>query len=399
MRVVALLIVVVAALAAEASAIRGAVDASHGAAKPAVRGAGFPSWSPDGKHIAFAYIRYASAKSCCGYPPDLIPMRYRIVRTSSAFGGAVHTVLAASGWCCARVQWAAGGRILLNPNVGLKAVGVQGGKPKRLVFPSCAGEPIPGHECSTVGFILSPNREYAAAAVTADASDPHFAWGIGLVRLKAGRALVVRPSVLTTQEQDGRIVDTALAFSPDGTQLVFSRASWDGWRPGPPALLAIPVGGGGDPVPLAQSGIPGASLVPSDVRQVQWSPDGRWLAFVERENLEVVPTTGGAPRVLATNFGEWNLGLDSFSWSPTSTEIAYDCCSNNLWTQQLMTVRPDGTDLTDLLHDRPLTYASREEPQWSPDGSRLLFVARGESHRASHVWTIRPDGRDLTRVG
>ena len=64
--------------------------------------------------------------------------------------------------------------------------------------------------------------------------------------------------------------------------------------------MAAPIGGG-KPVPLAQSGIPGAGLVPNDAPQVQWSPDGRWVAFVENQSLEVVRTAGGsAPRVLAT---------------------------------------------------------------------------------------------------
>jgi WD40 repeat protein len=283
--------------------------------------------------------------------------------------------------------------------MGLKTVGAQGGKPKRLVFPSCAGEPDPGHECATFGFILSPNRTFAAATVTAGGGYPHYAWGIGLVKVEPGGDAAVLSTPLAAEEHDGRNYDRALAFSPDGTQLVFTRSSWDGWTGGPLALMAIPVEGGGAAVPLAQSGIPGAWLLPNDVQQAQWSPDGRWIAYVENQTLEVVPTTGGTPRVLATNFGEWNLGFDSFSWSPNSRTIAYACCSTNLWIQQLMTVRPDGTHLTNLLMDRPLIYANRAEPLWSPDGSRLLFLARGIDHRTAHVWTVRADGSHLTRIG
>jgi hypothetical protein len=64
------------------------------------------------------------------------------------------------------------------------------------------------------------------------------------------------------------VLDAPLAFSPDSTQLVFSRSSWDGWNSGPPALMAINVAGGGS-VPLAQSGITGASVVPNDARRSQ----------------------------------------------------------------------------------------------------------------------------------
>ena len=62
-----------------------------------------------------------------------------------------------------------------------------------------------------------------------------------------------------------------------------------------------------------------------------------------------------------------------------------------------MTVRVDGTHLTNLLKGRHLLYAGGV-PRWSPDGSRLLFVASAFTF-FNHVWTVRPNGRDLTRRG
>jgi len=197
-------------------------------------------------------------------------------------------------------------------------------------------------------------------------------------------------------EENGPITDAVLAFSPDSRQLVFSRSSWGGWTAGPPALLAIPVGGG-EPVPLAQSGIPGASLVPSDAQQLQWSPDGRWLAYVEGESLDIARTTGQhAPLTLTCGSGAdyWE-----FSWSPTSKLLAYDCADyyQAKWTYRFMTIKPDGTNHTDLLQSHSLAWAA--QIQWSPNGSRLLFEARRISHRPLGVWTILPNGQDLTRIG
>jgi Tol biopolymer transport system component len=377
MRAVAVLMVV-GALAAGVASLAGSAAASHRAAETSAQNAAYPSWSPDGKQIAFVY---PSSK------------RYRIVRTSSKPGGAIHTVLAASGGCCRELQWAADGRILVNPNSRLKSLIVKDGKPKRLFFSSCPNS----YGCQTVGFILSPNREYAAAAITSDDGDPHDFPGIGLVKLRRGREPAVLESPLAEESA------TALTFSPDGAQLVFRLSTWDGVSdPAPPSVLMALRLGGGDPVPLAQSGIPGASLVPSDVQQVQWSPDGRWVAYVEydnegSENLEVVPTAGAsAPRSLAT-CGDDDYDLFRFSWSPTSKLIAYDC-------NRFMTVRPDGTHVTDLLKGRHLAYsqyAFAAGPQWSPDGSRLLFVATriflGAPGSVDHVYTVRADGRNLTR--
>jgi Tol biopolymer transport system component len=138
---------------------------------------------------------------------------------------------------------------------------------------------------------------------------------------------------------------------------------------------------------------------------LQWSPDGRWIAYVESDllgnRLEIAPTAGGFPRTVP----DCGIGTDvwEFAWSPNSKSFAYDCYgydgdapAGSRWTWRFMTVAPDGTHPADLLKDHRLAWAS--ELQWSPDGSRLLFVAHRISHRPTHVWTIRPDGHDLRRI-
>ena len=192
--------------------------------------------------------------------------------------------------------------------------------------------------------------------------------------------------------------DEIESFSPGGKQLVFSRApfSADGPLYADSVQMAVRLSGG-QPAPLAQSGIPGAALVPNDARQVQWSSNGRWVAFVDGLKLEVAPTTGvGARRVLATHFGS-----DRFSWSPRSTLIAYDCCSNRA-NQRLMTVRPNGTHRSVLTRGKAADYAGSESgPQWSPDGSRIAFAASRPlpGVHPDRIWTIRPNGRGLTLRG
>jgi Tol biopolymer transport system component len=385
-RAVVVVIVVLVAVAAGAAFVVGSATASHRLAKAAVADAISPSWSPDGKQIAFVLRAVGSHTG------------YRIVRTSSKPGSAVHTVLSANGACCYDMKWGAGGQILVIPSSRLTSVDVHGGKPKRVDFSgTCRASP-----CSPQSFILSRNREYAGVT-TMDGGSVHSPYGIQLVRMKPGRDPAVLPA------PDGQVNDWILAFSPDGRQLVFSRSPWDPYGQGPPAtplLLAVRIGSR-QPVPLAQSGIPGGSLVPSDVLEAQWSPDGRWVAFTEGQglsaarSLEVVSTTSAsAPSVVGT-CPDW---LSGFSWSPTSMLVAYYC--TNLETDgssQLMTVKPDGSQLTNPLGDHRLTaysyYQGERQPQWSPDGSRLLILARRLGHQTIRVWTVRPNGHDLVRLG
>ena len=392
MRAVVVSVVVFAALAAGAVAIVGSAAASHRAAGFGSQSATFPSWSPDGTQILFGYGG-------------------RIVRTSSRPGGAIRTVHASHGYIYPML-WAPGGRIVFESDGGdiptWYSVGVHGGRAKRIAFPSCeSGQgfqcwPDSCLSCSPDTFaIFTPNRGYAAVTTDSGEDNPPPPELIALLKLKPGRTPVEIHTPLNAEEAGGAVSDLILSFSPHGKQLIFR---------GDLGLMAFRLGGGA-PVPLAQSGLPGASLVPSDAQRVQWSPDGQWVAFTENQGLEVVPTTGAsAPRLLppCPTPGAF---LHGFSWSPTSKLIAYDCMSNLILDgAELLTVRPDGTHLADPLSGRRLTYVNNsgglpEPVQWSPDGSRLLFVAHpgapatGVSTQPVHVWTIQPNGHDLTRLG
>jgi Tol biopolymer transport system component len=325
-----------------------------------------PTWSPDGKQIAFAY-NFGG---------------YRIVRRSSRPGGAVRTVLGApyaSHGCCEFMTWGRGDRIFVSPHGGLESVDVHGGKPKRLVllgFSQPPGWPV--------GFMLSPNREYLGVMVWTD-DTPSGTVAMYLVKLRSRQVPVEVTSPLS-----GQLWASVVAFSPDSRQVVYwsCLSVTDTYPPGCAAsgLLAARLPDG-TPVPLAQSGIPGAALVPNDVGALQWSPDGRWIAYDENGSLEVVPATGtNPPRTLAT--------CDpNFSWSPNSKLIAIDCTSQSGASGQLTTERPDGTHLTNPLSNHHLTYDGGV--QWSPDGSRLLILAHSVDNPTTRVWTIRPNGHDL----
>jgi Tol biopolymer transport system component len=317
-----------------------------------------PTWSPNGNEIAFAYANDAT---------------FRIVTAPAAGHGAIRTVYSAKSveGCCDQLLWSATGRILFQSNFSLQSVRPDGGKATTLAS-------------NTSWFFLSPNGATAAF----DGPGGKSPSGIGLVDVSGGKPVPVpRPA------DAGDVVD---GFSPDGTDLIFSRVPFvNGEFDGPSALMVEHVGGG-TPVPLSRSGLIGASHLPADALDPEWSPDGRWIAFSNGGKLEIVGATGaGAPRTLAG----WVAG--GFSWSPTSKLIACFCGPNRAHVR-FTTINPQGTKRTILWADRSLHYRpvdSQNLPQWSPDGSKLAFLARtGPGYPPLQVWVVGANGTGLKRI-
>ena len=106
------------------------------------------------------------------------------------------------------------------------------------------------------------------------------------------------------------------SFSPDGSQLAFSWAP-DGGLPD----IYLKLIGPGEPIRLTNT--PDA-----DKRLPKWSPDGKWITFLQTvrdshgvfgpAGAVVIPALGGPERVLAEDIGSWSL-----SWSPDSHWVAY----------------------------------------------------------------------------
>jgi Tol biopolymer transport system component len=316
-----------------------------------------PTWSPNGNEIAFA----EGAAT------------YRIVTAPASGGGAMRTVYSAKNveGCCEPLLWSATGRILFQSNFSLMSVRPDGGKATTLAS-------------NISWFFLSPNGATAAF----DGPGGKSPSGIGLVNVSGGEPVMVpRPA------NAGDVVN---GFSPDGTDLIFSRVPFvNGEFDGSSAFMVEHVGGG-TPVPLSRSGLIGASRLPADSLYPQWSPDGRWIAFYDRGKLEIVSTVdASAPRTVAGWVEE------GFSWSPTSKLIACFCGPNREHVR-FTTINSQGTKRTVLWASRSLHYRpedSQDLPQWSPDGSKLVFLARvGPPLNPLQVWVVGADGTGLRRI-
>jgi len=144
------------------------------------------------------------------------------------------------------------------------------------------------------------------------------------------------------------------AFSPDGSGIAFARA---GRRDGDAGIFVKPVNGG------RQSQL----TKNEDDRFPAWSPDGATIVFAREErtfSLFTVPAGGGSERKLDPGGVEPKRG--ELDWSPDGKWIAFN------GGDALFRVAPEGGQARRLTNPPP--SAEDRAPSFSADGKRLLFV-------------------------
>lgn len=163
------------------------------------------------------------------------------------------------------------------------------------------------------------------------------------------------------------------AWSPDGTQLVFTA---DGVDVGPAEsdLYIVPVDGG---VVRPLTATPGVTE-----REATWgtrpAADGGTIAYVRGRDVWTLRPDGEGARKLTGKSGA------EPSFSPYATKIAFERRS------QIYTVGVRGGSL-----DRA-TNRGGFSPTWSPDGKRIAFIRNSVEGR-SGIYRMGPKGGALTR--
>lgn len=127
-----------------------------------------------------------------------------------------------------------------------------------------------------------------------------------------------------------------------------------------------------------------------------WSPDGQWVAFgygavfnareTKPSQIIMIRADGSERRELTA--GPLNSGFPS--WSPDGKHIVYRVWTKDERSLQILNL-DDGKSTK-------LTSGNDNFPVWSPSGDRIGFTRETGGASSYEIFTVRPDGTDLMQL-
>jgi Tol biopolymer transport system component len=320
-----------------------------------------PTWSPDGKMIAFGRINRGSsvgAELCIVQVPETgksvePPVRIELPQFSTDF---------LAGWTPDNRI----GLLLETPyRESVYTVPVAGGK---------ATQVSPLH-----GIANHPRW-------TPDGKRIFFRWkqgGIGSVPSDGGE-VSVHTGFEGARSETGLFINypgAGMSISPDGRSIAFA----GGTAKSGPYVYTIPVAGGGPTQITTKGGRP------------CWSPDGRWIAYLADESIAegkdiasifIVPKDGGEARKITNE--SHNVSWAGIDWSPDGRSIVYFSKKADSLSGTLNVVSVDGGEQREVCQAQNIR--PHDEVSWSPDGRRLAFASKGK------IWIVPAAGGDPVEV-
>jgi dipeptidyl aminopeptidase/acylaminoacyl peptidase len=357
-----------------------------------------PSWSPDGRFLAFYSDR-------SGAPQGWLWERH---------GGAIRRLSAAVARTTSEWEvpvWSPDSRRVL---VKLRPAGITDAELQD-VMPPTAGSRVEtaGYPKATVVVYRSPGATQQAAGVPMDSTPPRLvdnAWlgDLALVDVGTGRTRILARQVRST----------CYLFSPDGSEIAYldSTGRMTGGNESIAAYYTRAFN-----IVVVSIATARSRVLSRDVRQwlgtsLSWSPDGKWLAYISgsatipntyrfgyavRGDLYVVPSAGGQSRKFAgapDNLFE----NDEFGplWDPKGDDL-HLIGGARVWratvaTGQLMPI-------TQPLKMAPEAIVQVTSPSggrvWSPDGGASMYVMSSDSlTKRSGVYKIRRVSGEVTSL-
>jgi len=306
-----------------------------------------PAFSPDGNQIAFAF---GGEKDKCGIYTVMVDSD-KPLRLTTGAGDAFPS-------------WSPDGRRVAfyrfsEQGTAIYAVPALGGMEQRL-HTGFAGPWASGLDWSPDGKVL---------AFSESRKDENRAW----IMLLSLADSVIHPLTSPSNQE----YDSAPAFSPDGSKVVFIR----GVVAGVVSDLYVVSAKGGTPKQLTfdKTWIFGAPT---------WTPDGREIVFSSARGgqgaLWRVPASGGTPEPIA--------GVGVIAWapsiSPKGNRLVYQrmAFKDNVLRLNLADTHRRQGEPTLLRSENGLNW----RPQFSPDGKRFAFESNGLGY--PEIWVCDSDG-------
>jgi eukaryotic-like serine/threonine-protein kinase len=178
------------------------------------------------------------------------------------------------------------------------------------------------------------------------------------------------------------------SFSPDGNQIAFA---WSGEN-GDNDDIYIKLIDAESRIRLTTNPAPDTSPA--------WSPDGRYIAFVRSSNsgsrIFLVPALGGAEQELYSVTSAGSEILPFLSWSPDGKQLAFSEKNSPREPYSIYLLSRD-TLKKRKLTSPPARNFGDYDPAFSPDGKTLAFI-RSPAINIGDIYLVSSDGGESRRL-
>ena len=132
----------------------------------------------------------------------------------------------------------------------------------------------------------------------------------------------------------------------------------------------------------------------------RYSPDGTQIMFTRfndrGQSAAFIVNVDGSGTQQVTG---WGVGAFGGDWSPDGAWIVFNMNDDSRFQGRLYLMHPDGSDLHVIDIDTGGSWYFAKEPAWSPDGTKIVFVMYAGSNGGQvDLFTVAPDGSRLTQV-
>ena len=319
-----------------------------------------PAFSPDGKQVAFSWD---------GEKGDNFDIYVKLVDTGTPHRLTTH--LAEDSFAA----WSPDGshiafRRHTHESDAVYLIPSLSGPERKLadIFPRLMGNTVGGD-----GLAFSPDGKFLAVPDKDSAGEP---FSIMLISIETGEKRKI------TSPPAGSVGDNTPAFSPDGSQLAFSRMSGQGVED----IYLMPAEGG-EPRRLTFDN--------RFNKHLDWTADGREIVFIsDREGgtgLWRVSASGGTPEPLLTAVG-YNITRLSISRQGNRLVYTQNFVDTNIWRAELAGTKGKVSAPTMLISSSKDDSA----PQYAPEGKRITF--RSDRSGSLEIWACEADGSNPVQL-